>query len=217
MTATEGPLRLKSAGLLLDRLGIDLPEEIDVEAIAQACGATVVYEPLQGCEARIVGVRSRAVITVNTDASRARHRAITLATVRELAAEFQTSLTATAIRLVELGSYPALVVCSDARRRRWFVQSHLVPEALAPRPSLHPSSIAWQILSGRASPRGPVAVPAHAWTAGVVAPPLKPLPSAFEVMEDSVPLGQGLVLSLVWWKDESQIVVAGSGYAAGAH
>jgi hypothetical protein len=43
------------------------------------------------------------------------------------------------------------------------------------------------------------------------------LPSAFEVIEDSVPLGQGLVLSLVWWKDESQIVRAGSGYAAGAH
>lgn len=41
----------------------------------------------------------------------AKNKEITLKTVRELCAKFQTSLTATAIRLVEFGSFPAMVVC----------------------------------------------------------------------------------------------------------
>ncbi len=50
---------------LLRHLGIDDPHEIDVEAIAQYCGATVVYEPLQGCEARLLAHGDRAIITVH--------------------------------------------------------------------------------------------------------------------------------------------------------
>lgn len=50
---------------LIDLLGIEEPEEIDVEAIAEYCGATVVYEPLRGCEARLIGRNDRAYITVN--------------------------------------------------------------------------------------------------------------------------------------------------------
>src|SRR5882672_6293278 len=59
---------------LLDELGISAPQEIDVEVIAEHCGATVVYEPLQTCEARVIGVEDRAIITVNRNSIRSRQR-----------------------------------------------------------------------------------------------------------------------------------------------
>ncbi|MCB1058130.1 MAG: ImmA/IrrE family metallo-endopeptidase [Acidobacteria bacterium] len=66
--SSRSPLRL------LASLGIEHPGEIDVEAIAFSCGATVVYEPLQGCAGRILGYEDRAIITVDSDCSRARQR-----------------------------------------------------------------------------------------------------------------------------------------------
>jgi Zn-dependent peptidase ImmA (M78 family) len=65
---------LKSPERLLARLGIEEPEEIDVEAIAQACGATVIYRPLVGCAARLLGVDARAIISVDEKSSRPRQR-----------------------------------------------------------------------------------------------------------------------------------------------
>ena len=56
---------VKAPAALLDELGINAPSEIAIEAIAQYCGATIVYEPLDGCEARILGSGDRAIITVN--------------------------------------------------------------------------------------------------------------------------------------------------------
>jgi len=46
-------------------LGITEPSEIDLEAIAFYKDAVVKRKPLSGCEARIIGVNSRAIITVN--------------------------------------------------------------------------------------------------------------------------------------------------------
>ena len=45
----------KKAGELLWELGISAPDEIDIEAIAQYCGATIVYEELHGCVERFSG------------------------------------------------------------------------------------------------------------------------------------------------------------------
>lgn len=50
------------------------PQDIDIEAIAYLANATVCYRPLQGCEARIVGKASRAVITVKHDTIWSRQR-----------------------------------------------------------------------------------------------------------------------------------------------
>src|SRR5437016_2162709 len=64
----------KSAQKLIEELGIMEPADIDIEAIAQYCQATVVYERLHGCEGRIVGNQDRAIITVNSDSPRGRQR-----------------------------------------------------------------------------------------------------------------------------------------------
>ena len=64
----------KSAATLIDELGITETEEIKIEAIAEYCGATIVYEPLDGCDARILGLGDRAIITVDSRATRGRQR-----------------------------------------------------------------------------------------------------------------------------------------------
>lgn len=66
-------IRLTPAELLLQSLGVADPQDIDLEAIAFDAGAVVRYETLDGCEARIIGVGDRAVISV--DARRGHRRA----------------------------------------------------------------------------------------------------------------------------------------------
>ena len=59
---------------LLGELEIKDPEQINIEAIAQYCGATVIYEPLDSCAARIIGVSDHAIITVDSRGPRQRQR-----------------------------------------------------------------------------------------------------------------------------------------------
>jgi hypothetical protein len=59
---------------LLAELCISDPQDIDVRAIAFACGALVVEGDLHGCEARLVGSHDKAIITVKHDAFPPRQR-----------------------------------------------------------------------------------------------------------------------------------------------
>ncbi len=59
---------------ILDKLGVSEPKDLDVNAIAYYCGATIVYERLTGCEATIAGYGDRAIITVNSEAHPGRKR-----------------------------------------------------------------------------------------------------------------------------------------------
>ena len=60
-------------------------------------------------------------------------RSMTLETSSRLAALFETSLTATAIRLVRYCSFPAVVVWSESAKLKWFRRGPGVPESLSPR------------------------------------------------------------------------------------
>jgi len=64
----------KSPSKLLDELGITEPHEIHIEAIAQYCGATILYERLDGCAARILGNANEAIITIDDRSSLERKR-----------------------------------------------------------------------------------------------------------------------------------------------
>src|SRR5262245_48740444 len=183
----------RTASEILRDLGITSPDEIDIEAIAFHCGATIRYRPLTGCAARIVGNGNQAIITVDSNSNRARQRfsaghelghwmhdrgkasfscqeaqfvrdwattsnpesranryasdlllplplfkpkvdacrTMDFDTVRNLAAMFETSFTATAIRLTEHGPLPAMLVCYGNGERLWFVRGS-VPEQLWP-------------------------------------------------------------------------------------
>src|SRR5579863_2756468 len=158
----------QSPAEILMELGIREPGDLDIEAIAQHCGATIQYKPLAGCAARIMGLDDAAIITIDVNSSAERRRfsgghelghwmrdrgtasfrcdeqvfvrewsvdnpekranrfasdlllpakmfrplseglPITFASVQQLADVFKMSLSATAIRLVEYGSYPAI-------------------------------------------------------------------------------------------------------------
>jgi hypothetical protein len=65
---------LTPAERLLQELGVTEPTDIDLEAIAYYSGARVRTCPLDGCEARIIGVGNQAIITVNAHSSPRRKR-----------------------------------------------------------------------------------------------------------------------------------------------
>lgn len=59
---------------LLRVLGVEEPEEIHIWAIAEVCKAKVTLEPLEGCDANLVGFDNRAIITVNKHTHKNRQR-----------------------------------------------------------------------------------------------------------------------------------------------
>jgi hypothetical protein len=248
---------VKAPAAVLDELGVGAPSDIMIEGIAEYCGATIVYEPLDGCEARILGSGDRAIITVNANSPRPRQRFSaghelghwmrdrgklafsctdnnlvrdwgddsperranryaadlllprrlfeeaarglppTFESVRRLAVTFETSLTATAIRLAELGDAPAMIVCNDMQGRRWFYRTSLVP--LWPLSKPGPNSEAARLLAGGFTRSGgPATVDADEWIDHAGA-------SKYTLIEDSTRAGN-VVLSLLWWKDERQIL-----------
>jgi len=248
----------KSPSNVLKELGITRPHEIDVEAIAQYCGATIVYQQLSGCEARILGNEDRAIITINSTSpmgrkrfsaghelghwmrdrgkvgfscteqtfisewgainaerganeyaadllmpqemfvSESRNMPVTFESVRKLAGIFQTSLTATAIRLVRYGSFPAMLVCLEERKRKWFIRGDDVPEVLWPLESPTSATTAADLLNGNSDNR-PTAIRADGWIN-------HPRSKWYEIIEHSVRVSPTMILSLLWWKNEKQLL-----------
>lgn len=252
----------KSPETLLKELGIEEPEDIGIEAIAEYCKATIVYEPLRGCEARIIGNGERAIITVNENSirerqrfsaghelghwmrdrgeiasictermlhdkwfqsdkesqanryaadillpkyifsPRARNKEITFLSVKDLANDFKTSLTATAIRLVELGSYPSMIICNEIgqSRWRWFKRGPNVPDEIWPHDIPKRDSIAYDILHGNnPDTERPIDVYADNWIN-------RPDAHRYEIREHSIKIINNFVLTLLWWKNESQLI-----------
>ncbi len=62
--------------------------------------------------------------------------------VETLRTEFQTSITATALRLIEYGPEPAILLCHTVRNRKWFYRSHYIPDRWFPRNDLDPTRYA---------------------------------------------------------------------------
>lgn len=252
----KGPLAMisRDAESLLKDLNITEPRAIDIEAIAQYCGATVVYETLEGSDGRLIGYRDRAIITVNRRDNKERQRfsaahelghwmhhrgkvafacdsqhftsqwtgddqetianqyaaelllptflfkpmaigkPIIFGTVKALAAQFQTSLTTTAIRLVELATTPSMVICSGPKARNWFIPNPALEAASQwPRRTLSPESLAYGLLHGKKQPTGPVDLPASTWFGGSTA-------KHAYVTEDSLRITPQLVLTLLTWQ-----------------
>jgi hypothetical protein len=60
--------------VILQELGIDEPEDIDLDLIAFSLDASVKRKSLSGCEGQIIGTHSRAIITINSDSDPGRQR-----------------------------------------------------------------------------------------------------------------------------------------------
>lgn len=202
---------MRPAERLLTALGIERPDQIDLEAIAWERGALVKYRPLDRCEAQIVGSHRRAIITVNSRSIPTRRRfslahelghwhhhrgqllfcdegdignptrgaldpesqadqfasdlllpgfmvrsrivkmkKLVLASVREIAEEFNVSLTATLLKLADSDQFPIMIVCHNRQRRRWFRAAPMIPGWWFPNDDLDAESIAFEMLFGGA-------------------------------------------------------------------
>jgi len=75
----------------------------------------------------------------------------TLALIREIAQEFDASLTATLIRILNEDRFPLLIVCHGKERRRWFRRAAMIPEWWFPREDLDADTFAFGVLHGGAS------------------------------------------------------------------
>ena len=116
--------------------------------------------------------------------------------VKSLAKDFTMSLTATAIRLVEHGPLPSMLVCSSGDGVEWFVRSS-------------GTKALWPIKPGRDTYAGDVIagteieaagdVPASAWFDDELA-------GRYQLYEHSIRAYNSLVLSLLWWRDETMLI-----------
>jgi Zn-dependent peptidase ImmA (M78 family) len=249
----------KSPSKILDELGITEPCEIQIEAIAQYCGALVLYEHLEGCAARILGNGNEAIITVDDrsplerrrfsaahelghwmrdrDKIRfscteqamqsewgpfnaehganqyaadlllpksmfipaAKNKPLTLASAAELGGIFRTSLTATAIHLLRYGSFPGMLIYIENGKRKWFIRGEDVPECLWPHDFPLAATYAADLINREHQISFPAAIQADGWIN-------HPRSQWYEVVEHSVRVSRNGILTMLWWKNEKQLL-----------
>jgi IrrE N-terminal-like domain len=245
---------------VLKELGVTEPQEIDLEAIAWHLGARVKFCCLEGCEARIIGYRDRAIIRVDYSKRPRRKRfsiahelghwhhhrnrmlvcrpedigshkegapqservadayaadlllphyllgpiardykRLTARAVREMAELFDTSLTATAIRLVESRHSPLILVCHGREGRKWFARSPDVPARWFPRADLDHESLAFELLFGSGQEqKHPCLIGADAWFERFEA-------ERYELHEHSIRISNVEILTLMLISDDAML------------
>jgi len=121
---------------------------------------------------------------------------VTLTNTREIAQEFQASMTATLIRILNENRFPIVLVCHGKDKRRWFRRATMIPEWWFPREDLDSDSFAFGILHGGAAEDGfPRKNGAGAWF------DFRNV-DRFELFEQSFPLPYGEVLSVLTIPEE---------------
>lgn len=253
--------RLTPPEELLQSLGITEPNEIDLEAIAWNQGAEIKYRDLEGCEARILGVGKKAIISIDNRAINRRkrfsighelghwhhHRGKSFAcrsedignyaeigatseaekvadkysanlllpiyifsdiarqytkptfdTIFSIADTFDVSKTCTAIRYVEYGNFPCMLICYTQTGRKWFCSNRDVPRKLFPHNQLDHESEAFEVLFGAKNKTSRVMTPGDTWFNWWKA-------DRYEVWEETVQLVEGETLTLLTWKNERML------------
>lgn len=246
--------QLSKAEQRLVDLGISHPSEIDLEAIAWDEGVEVRYEPLSGCEARLIGVGKKGIVTIRDSVENRRkrfslahelghwnyHRGKTFEcriddiadsrsknseereadeyaadllmpefmfkpmalsikrpdfdTLKSLSDIYNTSLTATAIRLVTTNAWPVILVCHNTNGRAWYRTARDVPAKWIPKKELDTESIAFDRLFGKVPRIRAQKASADTWFGHYSA-------KDFELYEDAIQISDSLVLSLLWLND----------------
>ena len=123
----------------------------------------------------------------------------TFQTVTAIADLFDTSITATAIRLVEGRHFPAVLVCHGLKGRKWFTRSPDVPDRWFPQDTLDPESFAFGVLFGkRPNDAMPRKIPADAWFDRSEA-------QRYDVHEQTIQTGDDEILTLVLIRDPKML------------
>ena len=114
--------------------------------------------------------------------------------VKHLADQFNTSITATAIRLVEMNVWPLLLICHSKNGRAWFKRSSDIPERWFPRKELNSDSNAFDRLFGNEERTRAQKINADAWFDGREA-------ERYELVEDTMRISNDQVLTLLSVED----------------
>ena len=123
----------------------------------------------------------------------------TFQTVTAIADLFDTSITATAIRLVEGRHFPAVLVCHGSKGRKWFTRSPDVPDRWFPQDTLDAQSFAFGVLFGKqANDAMPRKIPADAWFDRSEA-------QRYDVHEQTIRTGDDEILTLVLIRDPKML------------
>ena len=131
-------------------------------------------------------------------------RRLTWNDIRELANLFSTSVTATAIRVIDLDLFPALLVCHGLHGRKWFVRSRSIPDRWFPQDQLDSDSFAFDVLYGKCGEHPPKLMDADTWFDRSEA-------ARYQLYEQSVQVVQDEVLTLLVPKDAEMLDDEGSG------
>lgn len=116
--------------------------------------------------------------------------------ISELAQEFRTTLTATALRYVGFSKEPCALVVSKDGFIKWYRKSGSFNFHVKVGKKLSPDTYALDFFDGVDLPAKPDSVPAYAWLAGEI-------DEKAELFENSLSLGSyGVVLSLLWICDD---------------
>ncbi len=114
--------------------------------------------------------------------------------VQQIADEFNTTLTAAAIRYVEIGNHPCALFSSKDGKISWFRVSPDFPHKVAtPKSKVLEESCAWAFFVNKPVPVGPQSVPDYSWLDFTGAA------GKIKLFEEVIPMrGYGIALSLVW-------------------
>jgi Zn-dependent peptidase ImmA (M78 family) len=94
----------------------------------------------------------------------AKVRRLDLGSARAIAEEFNTSLTATLLKIVDQNAFPLIVVCHSMKGRRWFRRAPMVPSWWFPQQDLDAQSYAFDVLhAGTSEQSFPRKIGAGAW------------------------------------------------------
>lgn len=243
--------RLSSPERLLWSHGVRKPEHIDLEAIAGAKGARVIYRSLDGCAARLVAAGDQAVISVSVDDNKGRQRfslghelahwlcdanrasfrctgtdigpqnaeaktveadansyasqlilpdylvrpwagdrKVNLDLAQSLGNEFQSSVTASAIKLLRLTKVPTVIACHDQRRLKWSRRSLDFPIDFYILNELHQDTAAFAMAFGQTKGLSkPKRESASRWISG-------PGVYRMDVWSQTIKLPEGSVLTM---------------------
>jgi len=117
-------------------------------------------------------------------------------TVKDLAKEFRTTRTATALRYVQISSEPCAVVVCKEGKIKWYKKSLSFNFHVKVGERLSPNTYAFDFYHGVDLPGRPDTVPAAAWLAGDI-------DGEAWIVEHSLALkSYDVVLSLLWIRDE---------------
>ena len=120
---------------------------------------------------------------------------LTFKAVTALADIFNTSLTATAIRLVESDHSPALLICHGRQGRRWFTRAPSLAEHWFPKSELDTASSAFAVVYGtRQGDSLPRKIRADAWFDCWEA-------RGYDIHEETMRVGDGEVLTILLLTD----------------